>query len=309
MKWQENKMELTKKKRFYAVLLFMPQFILSLFLLLGVMIGIVQSFGYIPSLNLNEFSLTYYQDLLNDKQFKQSVFFSLKIAFYSAFLSTIMGLAWAYFWLVQEKLSRWQQTLVKIPIIVPHLVVALFTLQLFGRTGIFARILFAMGISNAQAWFDALMFQPNGWGIIFSFMWKEIPFVLFYCYPIISSINNKLGEAAQTLGASRLQSFIKIVLPLSKNTILAAFFIIFMYAFGSYELAALLGPTLPKALPIAAYQAYMHPDLSQRPLAMAYNGILILISLIAVVVIYLIAFYPQLKKQLFSEEKVGRDVS
>ncbi|MCR8968563.1 ABC transporter permease [Facklamia sp. 7083-14-GEN3] len=286
-------MELTKK--FYAVLLFMPQLILSLFLLLGVMIGIVQSFGYIPSLNLNEFSLVYYQDLLSNKQFSQSVFFSLKIALYSAFISTIIGLAWAYFWLIQEKLSRWQRMMVKIPIIVPHLVVALFILQLFGRTGIFARILFAVGFKNAQNWFDSLVFQPNGWGIIFSFMWKEIPFVLFYCYPIISSINRKLGEAAQTLGANRMQSFIKIVLPLSKSTILAAFFIIFMYTFGSYELPALLGPTLPKGLPVAAYQAYIHPDLSQRPLAMAYNGILLLVSLLAAAIIYLMAFYSQLK--------------
>ncbi|MGX7108077.1 ABC transporter permease [Facklamia miroungae] len=296
-----------KKRKGFAWLLFMPQLIITLFLIFGVLIGMVQSFGIIPSLGLNDFTFAYYQELLANNQFKHSVIFSLKIALFSATLSTFFGIAWAYFWLIQSELRKWQRMLVRIPIIVPHLVVALFILQLFGRTGIFARLFYAIGLKNAQIWFESILFQSNAWGIILSFMWKEIPFVLFYCFPMIESINGKLGEAAQTLGATPLQGFVKIVIPLARNTILAAFFIIFMFAFGSYELPALLGPTLPKALPVASYEAYIHPDLKQRPMAMAYNGITLLICIIAAITIYLLVVFPRIKNRLFNGKGVAKD--
>ena len=41
----------------------------------------------------------------------------------------------------------------------------------------------------------------------------------------------------------------------------------------------LLGVTLPKALPVQAHLAYMNPELKLRPLAMAMNGVILILSL------------------------------
>ena len=57
-----------------------------------------------------------------------------------------------------------------------------------------------------------------------------------------------------------------------------AFLIIFIFAFGGYELPLLLGSTLPKALAVQTHLVYMSPDLLQRPLAMAMNGVILLLS-------------------------------
>lgn len=67
----------------------------------------------------------------------------------------------------------------------------------------------------------------------------------------------------------------------------------FVFALGAYELPLLLGATVPKALPILAYQQYVHPDLRNRPYAMAVNGMIILISLISA----LVYFHLMLKKE------------
>ena len=69
-----------------------------------------------------------------------------------------------------------------------------------------------------------------------------------------------------------------MTLPLSLRVIAKAFLIIFIFAFGGYELPLLLGATLPKALSVQTYLAYMSPDLLQRPLAMAMNGTMLLLS-------------------------------
>ncbi|MEG0108931.1 MAG: spermidine/putrescine ABC transporter permease, partial [Lachnospiraceae bacterium] len=50
---------------------------------------------------------------------------------------------------------------------------------------------------------------------------------------------------------------------------------------GAYEIPFILGVTSPKALPVLAYIQYTHPDLHNRPYAMALNGIIIIISLVS----------------------------
>lgn len=64
-------------------------------------------------------------------------------------------------------------------------------------------------------------------------------------------------------------------------TICSGFLIIFVFALGAYELPFILGATMPKALPVQAYIQYTHPNLRNRPYAMALNGIIIVISLVS----------------------------
>ena len=96
----------------------------------------------------------------------------------------------------------------------------------------------------------------------------------------MASVSNTLGEAAENLGASPLRSFFSVTLPMSLPAVSKAALIIFIYAFGGYELPALLGSTLPKALPVQAYITYLSPDLLQRPLAMAMFGVILMLSVL-----------------------------
>ena len=61
----------------------------------------------------------------------------------------------------------------------------------------------------------------------------------------------------------------------------------------AYELPFLLGATTPKALPILAYQQYIHPNLENRPYAMALNGVIICISMVSAVL-----YFVMLKKNV-----------
>lgn len=83
------------------------------------------------------------------------------------------------------------------------------------------------------------------------------------------------------LGAGKIRTFFRITLPLCFPTIAGGFLILFTYALGAYELPYILGATQPKALPILSYIYYTHPDLQMRPYAMAVNGVIVIVSLIA----------------------------
>ena len=143
-----------------------------------------------------------------------------------------------------------------------------------------------LGWIEEQQQFPLLIYDAQGVGVILAYIWKEIPFIVFFAAALMANINGSLGEAAVNLGAGRWTAFFRVTLPLCRNTIFSGFLIIFVFALGAYELPFLLGATTPKALPILAYQEYTHPDLTHRPYAMALNGVIIIISLVCAAIYF-----------------------
>ena len=267
------------KKRLHIFLLLLPFLGITALVLVSVWNVLVQSLGYIPAFGLTEPTFRYYLQVFSDEAFLSSVWVSLRIALRSAVAASVLGV------LVSAALIRCRKNgggflyAVRLPILVPHAVVALFVVQLLGQTGLIARFAFALGLVEDYTQFPQLLYTPGYWGTIAAYLWKEIPFVAYFILAFMGSVSETLGEAAENLGAAPLRSFFEITLPLCVPVISKAFLIIFIFAFGGYELPLLLGSTLPKALSVQTYLAYMSPDLRQRPLAMAMNGVMLLLSL------------------------------
>lgn len=274
------------RKKIIPYVLLVPQIILSILFLIGLMTGIIQSLGVIPAFGLEEPTLKYYKEVLTRPDMLNSVLYSIKIAFVSASLATAGGVFFCAVLVMRGQTKGKIMRIVQLPIIVPHVVVALFIINIFAQNGILARIAHALGIIGEQQQFPAIVYNTHGVGIILAYLWKEIPFIIYFVIALMANINGNLGEAAVNLGAGKWKAFWKVTLPLCRNTILSGFLIIFVFALGAYELPFLLGTTTPKALPILAYQQYTHPDLRNRPYSMALNGIIIVISLISAVIYF-----------------------
>lgn len=274
------------KKKYTPYLLLIPQILLLIIFVIGLINGITQSFGVIPAFNLTKPTLNYYKEVLSSSQMKSSILFSLYIAFTSSLFAVVIGTLICVIIVMNKKTKWFYEKLIEIPVIVPHIVVAIFILNIFSKSGLMARVLAALGIISSQEQFLNLIYDKYGIGIILAYLWKEIPFIIYFVLAIMSNINDSLGEAAINLGANKYETFKRVTLPLCRNTIFSGFLIIFVFAIGAYEIPQLLGPTLPKALPVLSYIQYIHPSLQNRPYAMALNGIIIIISLIAAVIYY-----------------------
>lgn len=262
-------------------LLLVPQMFLTVLLLIGLITGITQSFGVIPAFGLTEPTFRYYREVLTKPDLVRSVCYSLWIAFVSALLSTAAGVFLCAVLVAGRRTKGKIMRIIQLPIIVPHVVVALFVVNLCSQNGLLARIAFGLGLIGEQQEFPMLIYDGYGVGIILAYLWKEIPFIIYFVISLMANIDRKLGEAAVNLGADRIRAFFCVTLPLCANTICSGFLIIFVFALGAYELPFLLGATVPKALPVQAYIQYTHPDLKNRPYAMALNGIIIVISLLS----------------------------
>lgn len=266
------------KKKLHILLLLLPFLGITALVCISVWNVSIQSLGYIPAFGLTDLTLKYYAEVFRNPDFVNSVWVSLKIALWSAIFACIMGIVLAMSLIKTCKSRGGTLYAIRMPILVPHAVVAVFVVQILGQTGIVARLLFAAGLLEDYTNFPQLLYTPSYFGTILAYLWKEIPFVAYFVLAFMGSISETLGEAAENLGASPIRGFFEVTLPLSLNVIAKAFLIIFIFAFGGYELPLLLGSTLPKALSVSTYLAYMSPDLLQRPLAMAMNGTMLLLS-------------------------------
>lgn len=275
-------------KKLAPYLLSVPQILLGMLFLTGLITGITQSLGVIPVFGLEEATLDYYKEVFAKPDMLRSVLYSLYIAFASAGLSTVAGVLICMALVSVGKTKEKMMRVVQIPIVVPHVVVAIFVINILSQNGLLARAAYMLGLISEQQDFPMLIYDPGGIGVILAYLWKEIPFIIYFVIGLMASIDGRMGEAAVNLGAGRLASFVRVTLPLCMPSILSGFLIIFVFALGAYELPALLGATAPKALPVLAYIQYTHPDLKNRPYAMALNGIIIAISLLSAVVYFLL---------------------
>lgn len=269
-------------------ILLIPIIVLGVFFFLGLGNGIVQSFGYIPAFGLENLTLDYYKEVIANPGFKESLKLSLKIAFGSSILATVLGTLLSAALVYKGKNKSKTVQILKLAIIVPHTIVGLFAVLFLSQNGLLARLFYNLDLISSQTDFPLLLYTENNMGIILAYLWKEIPFVAYFCLSLMSSIDKTLGEAAENLGASKIQSFLHITLPLTMPAILRSFVIILLFSFGAYDLPFILGATLPKALPVQAYIEYTHPDLKYRPYAMAMNGLILLVTWLLAGVFYLL---------------------
>ena len=196
-----------RRSKTAPVLLLAPFMLETALVLKAVFNVIVQSLGYIPVFGLHDITLKYYAEALKRPEVIQSLFVSLRISFVSGIFAAAAGT------LICAALVRLGRTkggavhIVRLPILVPHTVVALFTVALLSQTGLFARIAYAGGIIGDYTEFPSVLYGTGYAGVILAYIWKEAPFIAYFSLALMAGINGTLGEAAENLGATPLRSF------------------------------------------------------------------------------------------------------
>lgn len=262
-------------------LLALPAALLVAVFLYGVVTGVAQGFGIMPALGMTVPTLRFYGQALTRPDLSASVAYSAYLAAVSSAIALVGGIVLSAA-LSRMRAGRGLRLLaLQIPIMSMHALVALAVMFVFSGAGLGPRALHALGLVSGPTDVGSVVGAPSGWGIILVYAWKEIPYVAFCTVTIMANISDSLGEAAATCGASRVQAFLHVTLPLCMGAALRAFIVVFLFALGSYEIPFLLGPTAPKALPVLAYNEFRDPDLVNRCYAMALNGLATLLSAIA----------------------------
>ncbi len=280
-------------KRLTITLLLSPAILIIVTLFIGgFLFGLFQSFGYMPIIGQHDMSLDAYRNMFTDTKFFGSLFLTLWISLAATILTIIFAIITALAMRQTFKGRRIINFLYQFPITIPHLVIAVGAMLLFSQSGMFARIFYALGIISDQSQFPILVYDNLGIGIIYVYLWKQIPFMGLIVISILQSVGNDYEELARSLGANRWQTFRYVLLPLIVPGILPISIICFAYTFGSFEVPYLLGKPFPAVLSVLAYRLFEDVDLNARPEAMA------MAVFIAVFISILVIFYKKLIKRI-----------
>ncbi len=258
----------------------------------GLLLGLVQSLGYMPLIGANDLSLRAYAEVLGSRSFLRSLLLTFHVAFTSTVLASALALGLALL-LRQSFAGRRAMTFIfQLNLPIPHIVGAIALAQVLGQSGLLARVAALFGRIGDPGQFPALVFDRWGLGIIAEYVWKETPFIGVVLLSLLHALGPDYEDVARSLGASRWQRFRYVLLPLLLPGLLSTSVIVFAFSFGAFEVPFFLGVAFPQALPVLAYKSYADVDLNARPAAMAMSMI------IAVLVTALALLYMRLGRRM-----------
>lgn len=131
--------------------------------------------------------------------------------------------------------KRLLDALVDLPFALPTAVAGIALTSLYSTNGILGRHLETLGIKVA--------FTPLG--ITIALIFIGLPFVVRTVQPVMEDAERELEEAAASLGASRLQTFLRVILPTIFPALLTGFALAFARSLGEYGSVIFIAGNLP----------------------------------------------------------------
>jgi sulfate transport system permease protein len=124
---------------------------------------------------------------------------------------------------------------VDLPFALPTAVSGIALLAVYARTGWIGRWLHPLGVKTA--------FSPLGVVIALTFI--GLPFVVRTVQPVLEDFDREVEEAAAVLGASRGQTFLRLILPVLVPPALTGFALSFARALGEYGSVVFISGNMP----------------------------------------------------------------
>ncbi|TCT26325.1 carbohydrate ABC transporter membrane protein 1 (CUT1 family) [Melghiribacillus thermohalophilus] len=231
----------------------------------------------------NFIGLEGYAKALTDDRLQYSLGVTLAFTIISVFLELVFGLGMA---MIMNKAIQGQgfiRVTSLIPWAIPTAVAALMWSYLYdGHYGVVAAIFESLGfIENST---DLLQTSLGGISaVILADVWKTTPYMAILLLAGLQNIPNTLYEAASIDGASKIQQFFKVTLPLLKPSILVALLFRTLDAFRVFDLIYVLTSGGPggatETMSVYAYKVMF------GQMNFGYGSVIVMIMFICVAII------------------------
>lgn len=161
---------------------------------------------------------------------------SVWLAIVSCAICLVLGYPAAYFMATRPKQStqRILYMLIMLPMCMSFLLRTLAWVALLDDTGIINKCISALGLGTLP------LVRTNG-AVILGMVYNYLPYMILPLYTVIMKIDNRLVEAAEDLGASHLQVFRRVILPMSVPGIISGFTMVFVPAVSTFYISQKLG--------------------------------------------------------------------
>ena len=203
---------------------------------------------------------------------------TLKLAVWVAVILLVIGLPIAY-WITYAR-WRWKfliEAVVALPLVLPPTVLGFYVLVALGPRSPLGQAYLSWTGSTLPFTFKGLLIAS----VLYSLPFAVQPFAAAF-----SAVDTELLEAAAVLGASKLHTFFRIILPLSTAGVVTGLTLSFAHTLGEFGVVLMVGGNIPgvtRTLSILIYD-----DVQALDYAAAYRTalVLLLFSFVILALVY-----------------------
>ena len=220
------------------------------------------------------FGLGQFERIARTPVYAKVLWITFSISFMTAAISVLLGYPAAYLLsrLPARARERWLLWIM-LPFWTSYLVKTYAWMLLLSKTGVLSSIALALGLVS-----ETSGTIPSLTGVLVGMVHAMLPLAVMTMLPVMRGIDDRLTQAAETLGAERSTSFFTVFLPLSSPGVAAAGLLVFISSLGFFIVPALLGS--PKETMIAQLVISSVLELFDMRFAGALSTVLLLCSIV-----------------------------
>jgi len=204
---------------------------------------------------------------------------TLKLASITTVILILVGtpIAW---WLSQTrfKFKAVIEAIIALPLILPPTVLGFYLLMTLGTNGPIGNFLESLGGSSIAFTFTGLVVGS----VIYS-----LPFVVQPLQNSFASIGKQPMEVAATLGASKLDRFFTVAVPLASSGFITASVLGFAHTVGEFGVVLMIGGNIPGETGVLSIAIYDHVEAMEYGQAHVLAGGLLVLSFVMLLIVYI----------------------
>ena len=227
-------------------------------------------------------------DTVNRERVWAALFLSFRLSLFAALFNLVFGvlLAWV---LVRYRFPgrRILDAAVDLPFALPTAVAGISLTALYAPNGVLGHLAGEIGWRIAY----------SQWGIFIALVFVGLPFVTRTVQPVIEEIEREVEEASASLGASRLHTIRRVILPMLTPAALTGFALALARAVGEYGSVIFIAGNIPLVTEIAPLLIIIQLEEFNYDAAASIGIAMLLTSFAMLLVINLI--------QVWSRRRIG----
>jgi len=230
-----DKLKAAERRETLTILALTLPAIIAVFLVIVVPVGWLFSLSFLDS--SGQLSLENYQKMIEYKSYIRVFKTTFNVSFLTTFLCILIGYPLAYFLSqIPKKYVGLFMLTVLLPFWTSLLVRTYAWLVMLQRNGLINNFAIDLGI-----WDTPVKLAHNLNGTLIGMVHIMLPFLVLPLYAAMRRIDRHALQAAANLGATPVQAFWQIFVPLSLPGVVAGSLIVFVLCLGFYVTPAVLG--------------------------------------------------------------------
>ncbi len=208
----------------------------------------------------------------------QAIGLTLRLASLTTALLFLIGtpIAW---WLARSR-SAWKGVIgavVALPLVLPPSVLGFYLLLAMGPQGPVGQLTQALGLGTLPFTF---------WGLVVASVFYSLPFMVQPLQNAFEAIGERPLEVAATLGASPVDCFFSVGLPLARPGFISAGILSFAHTVGEFGVVLMIGGNIPGLTRVASVQIYDHVEAMAYGDAHRLSAIMLAFSFLVLLALY-----------------------